>query len=61
MSVAHERHGRFVFNIDKRLAAHVDNYLLDRAARELPRALAGIVLRHRIGAIASDAQALAIQ
>jgi len=59
-SITHERNGRFVFDIHKWLAAHVNQHLLDRAAGECPGALARIIGRNRLAAIPSDAQSLAI-
>jgi hypothetical protein len=59
-SIAHKRHDRFVFDVYKWLAAHVNQHLLDRAAGECPGALARIIGRNRLAAIPSDAQSLAI-
>src|SRR5262249_48682471 len=58
-SIARERHRRLLRQIDERLAADVDDRLVDRAADERPRRVARIVIGDRLAALFADVQALA--
>src|SRR5262249_4872663 len=58
-SVPGERQPGFGGKIDERLAADVDDRLVDGAADERPRGLARVVVRHRLRAFLADVQALA--